>query len=96
MNTKEPDIQPSLEKDLGEHPVAPAINQPEATEPNPTDGNLIRISESFTYKKYFKMLKVGIPAQAVKLKMMSEGANSNLLDNPDLMIEKSLDDEEKE
>lgn len=61
-----------------------------------TNGNLIKISESSLYRKYFKMLKVGIPAPAVKIKMNSEGLDPNLLDNPDLLIEKTPEDAEEE
>lgn len=63
--------------------------QSEAETPN----NLIKISDSSTYKKYFKMLKVGIPNPAVKQKMASEGLDPNLLDNSELMIEKCPEDE---
>lgn len=51
--------------------------------------NLIRICDDSLYKKYFKMLKVGVPLPAVKVKMDAEGLNSSLLDDPDLMIEPS-------
>lgn len=59
-------------------------------------GNMIRISESALYRKYFKMLKVGIPQAAVKIKMKSEDIDPNLLDNPDLLIEKTPEDAEEE
>ncbi|CAO1428248.1 unnamed protein product [Diamesa hyperborea] len=49
--------------------------------------NLIRICDDSLYKKYFKMLKVGVPLPAVKVKMGAEGLDGSLLDNPDLMIE---------
>lgn len=51
--------------------------------------NLIRICDDSLYKKYFKMLKVGVPLPAVKVKMGAEGLDGSLLDNPDLMIEPS-------
>lgn len=75
-------------------------DQPEkqdATKEEPMEtsgGNVIKISESAAYKKYFKMLKVGIPAPAVKIKMKSEGFDANLLDNPDLLIERTSEDDE--
>lgn len=40
------------------------------------------------------MLKFGVPPQAVKLKMISEGLEGEKLDNPDLMIEKCPEDDE--
>lgn len=51
--------------------------------------NLIRICDDSLYKKYFKMLKVGVPLPAVKVKMGAEGLDSSLLDDPDSMIEPS-------
>ncbi|KAG5666713.1 hypothetical protein PVAND_014728 [Polypedilum vanderplanki] len=65
-------------------------------EPKIENTNMIKISESFLYKKYFKMVKFGVHTQAVKNKMNSEGLDANLLDNPDLMIEKCPEDEEIE
>lgn len=55
--------------------------------------NLIKISESFHYKRFFKMLKFGVPAQAVKLKMISEELDGEKLDNPDLLIERIPEDD---
>lgn len=72
------------------------INQKsEPSESETANTNLIKISESSAYKKYFKMLKFGIPVQAVKLKMSSEGMDSNLLDNSELLVEKSPEDNEE-
>lgn len=61
-----------------------------------TSGNLIKISESALYKKYFKMIKFGIPMPAVKQKMISEGFDGSLLDNPDLLIERTPQDDEEQ
>jgi diaphanous 1 len=35
------------------------------------------------YARFFKMLAVGVPAQAVRNKMGLEGLNAALLDTPD-------------
>lgn len=40
----------------------------------------IKASKNPLYSKYFKMLQVGVPAQAVKLKMKSEGLDPDILD----------------
>lgn len=40
----------------------------------------IKISEHDTYKKFFKMLQVGVPAQAIKLKMQVEGLDPSMLE----------------
>lgn len=74
---------------------APPEEVVQQQEHHPVDSNLIRIADSATYKKYFKMLKFGIALPAVKQKMMSEGFDSDLLDNPDLMIEKTPEDDEE-
>lgn len=60
--------------------------EPQEQEPPPNE-NMIKISESATYKKYFMMLKVGIPLMAVKQKLHSEGLECDL-ENPNLMINK--------
>jgi hypothetical protein len=61
-----------------------------SAESKPTDGNGTESSESGPqvpfiehpeYGKFFRMLKAGIPAAAVKNKMTQEGFDPNLLDN---------------
>ena len=98
MITQKQNIQPDKndEPEKKELVVPEIIQKAEAVEQETTNDNLIKISESSGFKKYFKMLKFGIPPQAVKLKMKSEGVDSNVLDNPDLMIEKSPEDDEEE
>lgn len=68
----------------------------EPTEHQQVNENLIKISESAVYKKYFLMLKFGVSAAAVKLKMSSEGFESHLLDNPDLLIERPPKEDSEE
>ncbi|KAM7354308.1 coiled-coil domain containing 53 [Cochliomyia hominivorax] len=46
----------------------------------------IKVSEHETYKKFFKMLQVGVPAQAIKMKMQVEGLDPNILDDPNFII----------
>ena len=41
------------------------------------------MSEDERFAKYFKMLKMGVPLQAVKNKMKGEGFDDSVLDNPD-------------
>ncbi|CRL05388.1 CLUMA_CG017984, isoform A [Clunio marinus] len=69
-------------------------NESQITEQTSND-NLIKICDSFLYKKYFKMIKFGVAVPAVKQKMFSEGLDDNLLDNPDLLIEKTPEDNEE-
>ncbi|XP_017068534.1 WASH complex subunit 3 [Drosophila eugracilis] len=46
----------------------------------------VRASEDARYRKFFKMVHVGVPAPAVKQKMQSEGLEPRILDNPDLIL----------
>lgn len=45
-----------------------------------TSINGIKVSEHDDYKKFFKMLQVGVPAQAIKMKMQVEGLDPNILE----------------
>ena len=47
---------------------------------------LLKVSEDERYSKYFKMLRMGVPMQAVKNKMKSEGLDDNILDDPDAPV----------
>jgi Subunit CCDC53 of WASH complex len=84
-----------------ESPATPAVVQEveQKVEEPPVpevSSNLIKISESAIYKKFFKMVKFGIPLEAVKLDMTNKfGLDGSLLDNPDLMIERSPEDYEQ-
>ncbi|TMW47804.1 hypothetical protein DOY81_007142, partial [Sarcophaga bullata] len=46
----------------------------------------IKISEHDAYKKFFKMLQVGVPAQAIKLKMQVEGLDPSMLEKPNIVV----------
>jgi hypothetical protein len=50
-------------------------------------GEMVAVSEHPKYSKYFRMLKVGLPVAAVKIKMESEGVDPSYLDkDPNEMI----------
>ncbi|SPP79817.1 WASH complex subunit 3 [Drosophila guanche] len=77
----------TTEIDAGPTPVAeePPEHEPETEqEPQPVG---VRACEDVRYRKFFKMLHVGVPTPAVKQKMNSEGLDSQLLDTPDRMLE---------
>lgn len=40
----------------------------------------VKVSDDVRYDKYFKMKQFGVPAEAVKLKMSSEGLDPSLLE----------------
>ena len=42
-----------------------------------------KVCDDERFSKYFKMLKMGVPLQAVKNKMKAEGLDDSVLDNPD-------------
>lgn len=98
QNLPEVEALKQVEQVSKELPVSPlpvpseVVAKEEPKAPEPTNDNLIKISESNVYSRYFKMLKYGINVQAVKLKMQSEDYDPSLLDNPDLMIEKTAED----
>lgn len=46
----------------------------------------VTVSQDPKYAKYFKMLSVGVPEPAVKLKMQQEGLDPNLLNNPNAPV----------
>ena len=48
------------------------------------------MSEDERFVKYFKMLKMGVPLQAVKNKMKGEGLDDSVLDNPDAPVGESV------
>ena len=75
--------------------VLETISTQEINNKDDDRSNLIRICDDSLYKKYFKMLKVGVPLPAVKVKMGAEGLNGSLLDNPDLLMEPSPDNNEQ-
>ncbi|XP_034950667.1 WASH complex subunit 3 [Chelonus insularis] len=58
-------------------------------EKNPTQAsNVEPISSHPLYRKYFKMVNVGVPKPAVKIKMAQEGLDPSLLDDPDQLVPK--------
>jgi WASH complex subunit CCDC53 len=60
---------------------APVAEAPAAPEPEP-EVNLLLIKDDPTFTRWFTMLKVGIPLQAVKNKMQSEGYDPSVMDRP--------------
>ena len=53
----------------------------------PSSGG-VKASDHPTLSQYFKMVKVGVPPQAIKGKMQREGIDPDLLDGPDKIIRK--------
>ncbi|EDV31388.2 uncharacterized protein Dana_GF14575 [Drosophila ananassae] len=66
------------------HPTEEDLTETEAQSPPEPAG--VRACEDVRYRKFFKMLHVGVPAPAVKIKMQSEGLEPRILDTPDLIL----------
>ncbi|XP_064537683.1 WASH complex subunit 3 [Drosophila montana] len=67
--------------------ISDEIDKPAAEEPTEVEVKGVKVCEDIHYKKFFKMLHVGVPAPAVKIKMQTEGLDPHLLDKPDFMLE---------
>lgn len=46
------------------------------------ENGMIPVKDDPTYKKFFRMLHVGVPEPAVRLKMQAEGLDPDMLSNP--------------
>jgi len=59
------------------------------------DPNTIKASEHDDYAKFFKMMKMGIPQQAVSNKVAAVGLDPEMLSNPDAMITRGVGGDEQ-
>ncbi|KAF5302297.1 hypothetical protein FQA39_LY10336 [Lamprigera yunnana] len=64
----------------------PEVETEEETE------HLTQATEDPRFTKFFKMLQFGVPLQAVKNKMTSEGLDSSILDKPNNVVPGKLED----
>ena len=67
--------------------AAPPPTAPEAQDPSVPSG-MIAVKDHPDYKPFAKLLKVGVPLQAAKNKLMAAGLSldPSFLDNPDQLI----------
>ncbi|XP_055340091.1 WASH complex subunit 3-like [Paramacrobiotus metropolitanus] len=63
-------------------PVPDGVSSQPVAAAEETSQNVLTVQKDPIYAKYFRMVQVGVPAQAVKLKMAAEGLNPALLDTP--------------
>ncbi|CAN0416959.1 unnamed protein product, partial [Hapterophycus canaliculatus] len=49
-------------------------------------GSTVAAKDHPDYKKYFKMLQMGLPQGAVLQKMATDGVNQAILDTPDALV----------
>jgi len=50
----------------------------------------VKASEDVRYRKYFKMNQFGVPLEAVKIKMKADGFDTNILDDPNRILEDGM------
>ncbi|XP_004521883.1 WASH complex subunit 3 isoform X1 [Ceratitis capitata] len=55
-------------------------------EDSSTETTGVRACDDVRFKKFFKMVQFGVPAEAVKMKMQAEGVEPSLLDTPNLLL----------
>ncbi|XP_032223494.1 WASH complex subunit 3 isoform X2 [Nematostella vectensis] len=80
---QQPAQQPQAEQPAATPPPAtPAAPTSAPSEPEPA----MTVSQDPRYAKYFQMVKVGVPPGALRGKMVAEGLDPNLLDNPDALL----------
>ncbi|XP_011307651.1 WASH complex subunit CCDC53 [Fopius arisanus] len=61
-------------------------------EPEVPSPELQSINKHPLYEKYFKLVNLGVPKPAVKLKMTQEGLDPSLLDDPQRQVPKAVPD----
>ncbi|XP_031439208.1 WASH complex subunit 3, partial [Clupea harengus] len=87
-------VAPSSHTDI---PVAPApapAPEPPHQPPEPASepkvesvgSNVMTVAKDPRYARYLKMVQVGVPAMAIKNKMVIEGLDPNLLDTPNAPV----------
>ncbi|XP_023210420.1 WASH complex subunit 3-like [Centruroides sculpturatus] len=79
--------QPLPEKQTIEEPSQPATTEQipsneQSSNPIEPEKPKMTISQDPRYSKYFKMINLGVPVGAVKQKMITEGVDPNILDDP--------------
>ncbi|RMX65125.1 hypothetical protein DD238_005573 [Peronospora effusa] len=72
-----------LNPDLLDTPDAPMPGSGVAATLAATSNQVMTVKEDPGYEKFFKLLKMGMSAEQVKMKMSAAGVNADLLDTPD-------------
>lgn len=75
-----PPATPQIAVETETSPTETVAVEAQIVEPPPPPPPGVRVSEDVRYRKYFKMLQVGVPAPAVKQKMQAEGLQPQLLE----------------
>lgn len=85
---KPPIFENVITSDLTTTSQPAAVSEPMAAQATP---NGVPYSRDPRYAKYFKMVNMGVPPGAVKLKMSAEGVDDKILDKPDEISPDSTD-----
>ncbi|GMF18908.1 unnamed protein product [Phytophthora lilii] len=72
-----------LNPDLLDTPDAPMPGSGGSATPAPASNHVMTVKEDPAYEKFFKLVKMGMPPEQVKMKMSAAGLNGDLLDTPD-------------
>lgn len=87
-----PPAQPSSLPDFGEAnavPAAmPAVIETAASELEVVDSGMIAAKDHPEYARFFKLLKLGVPAPVVMAKLEAEGLDPTMVDTPDALVPK--------
>ncbi|XP_063073929.1 WASH complex subunit 3 [Engraulis encrasicolus] len=66
------------------HQPAEAASEPKTESAN--ESNVMTVAKDPRYARYLKMVQVGVPVMAIKNKMVLDGLDPNLLDNPNAPV----------
>ncbi|XP_068744697.1 WASH complex subunit 3-like [Montipora capricornis] len=77
-----PPVAAGAPQSAAEGPPALPADEPAPEPEKPT----MTVSKDPRYAKYFQMVKVGVPPQAIAPKMIIEGLDPSLLENPDAPV----------
>ncbi|RLN05669.1 hypothetical protein BBJ28_00014507, partial [Nothophytophthora sp. Chile5] len=72
-----------LNPDLLDTPDAPMPGSGGGSAPAGSSSQVTTVKEDPAYEKFFKLVKMGMPPEQVKMKMSAAGLNGDLLDTPD-------------
>ncbi|XP_041354087.1 WASH complex subunit 3-like [Gigantopelta aegis] len=76
-------VQPATQTTAVTTPAAPSEPEAAAAPAEEKVKPQKTVSQDPRYSKFFKMLQVGVPAMALRNKMLAEGLNPDLIDTPD-------------
>ena len=67
-------------------PSPPSSDQPASGVAESGDSGLVPLRQTEPYRRYFRMLEVGVPEPAVRIKMQQEGVDPDALQRGDQLV----------